>query len=213
MDRNSNGKHQISDSEREAFKKALTIHYSGKGRIVDAFAEVEAGLIDRYYRRKKKHPHETAAIEAEARADAEEKLSAEMQAFQAEQFTWSVEIQRKAVKALENALAHLGRIASGQPYQVRDEATGELKMVKVYPRDSIQAARFILDLARNGVLPRGFMLRSLVAEKPEPEYRPPLAVVLGVRTDFSSVSAVTPDGRRVTVTRDQERDIIESEDE
>ena len=42
----------ISDDERDAFKKALVIYYSGNGPIAKAFAQVEPGLIDRYYRRR-----------------------------------------------------------------------------------------------------------------------------------------------------------------
>jgi hypothetical protein len=97
---NSTEQRHISDHEREAFKKALTIYYSGSGRIVDAFAEVEPGLIDRYYRRKKVYPQEIEAIETEARADAKERIKSELTVFEAQQLHASLRIQRQGPRRL-----------------------------------------------------------------------------------------------------------------
>ena len=57
--------HNISDTERAALKRALTAYYIGNGRIAEVFAQVEPGLIDRYYRRKKAFPAEMAEIDKE----------------------------------------------------------------------------------------------------------------------------------------------------
>jgi hypothetical protein len=75
MDNKPCGGHNTQDHERDAFKQALTIYYTVGGRIVDAFAQVESGLIDRYYRRKKKYPDEIQAIGDEAQAAAQQELS------------------------------------------------------------------------------------------------------------------------------------------
>ena len=58
----------ISDDERKAFRKALELHYGQETLMNDAFDQVEPGLIDRYYRRKKTYPEEIEAVNREARA-------------------------------------------------------------------------------------------------------------------------------------------------
>ncbi len=61
---------KISGSERDSFEQALTIYCSVGGPTTEAFAQVERGLIDRYYRRKKAFPEEMAEIDRKARAAA-----------------------------------------------------------------------------------------------------------------------------------------------
>jgi hypothetical protein len=65
----------ISDDEREGFCRALELHYGRGMRMNDAFDQVEPGLIDRYYRRRKSYPEEIEAVSREARAAAMRELS------------------------------------------------------------------------------------------------------------------------------------------
>jgi hypothetical protein len=71
MYNNSSGPKNIADEERADFKEALTIYYSVSGPIGEAFKRVAPGLIDRYYRRKKRFPEEIEQIDAEALAAAQ----------------------------------------------------------------------------------------------------------------------------------------------
>jgi len=85
MDTTFGNQQNIPDDERDAFIEALTAHYSGVSPIRKAFHPVEPGLIDRYYRRKKKYPDEMAEIEQEAAAKARQERSIHQLAFEARQ--------------------------------------------------------------------------------------------------------------------------------
>ena len=91
----SDNGHNISDAEHSAFKEALTAYYMGNGRIADVFADVEPGLIDRYYRRKKAFTAEMAQIEREARNEARKERSFEREGFEArqERMSWELEVR------------------------------------------------------------------------------------------------------------------------
>ena len=195
----------ISDEERDAFVEALTLYYTQGPPITAAFAQVEAGLIDRYYRRKKKHPLEIERINREARAAAWWQRSGEELAFEAEQVRRSHEIQRDAMEALERALPELARIARGEPSYLWDPATGEERVVIVYPRDQISAARLLQSIARGGVLPEGYetpevempvVAEEAVAGSGEADLS--MLELLGVATRFSTLTARMPDGRTYT---------------
>ena len=194
----------ISDEERDAFVEALTLYYTQGPPITAAFAQVEAGLIDRYYRRKKKHPLEIERINREARAAAWWQRSGEELAFEAEQVRRSHEIQRDAMEALERALPELARIARGEPSYLWDPATGEERVVIVYPRDQIGAARLLQSIARGGVLPEGYespefavpVVEETMVESREVDLS--MLDLLGVTTAFSTLTARMPDGRTYT---------------
>ena len=94
----------ISDDERDAFKKALVIYYSGNGPIARAFAQVEPGLIDRYYRHKKKYADEIEEIDAEARAVVQRERSEADFAFTFGQIASSMEVRLKLVNTLVAAM-------------------------------------------------------------------------------------------------------------
>jgi hypothetical protein len=135
MNANANGLTKtISEDEREAFRKALELHYGQGMRMNDAFGQVEAGLIDRYYRRRKKYPEEVEAVNREARAAAMRKLSGDQMAFEARQIRESWRIQRAAIEMMDQALRALERIVRGEPWVV------EGKTIIPYPRDRIAAA-------------------------------------------------------------------------
>jgi hypothetical protein len=72
----------VSDDEQQAFCKALELHYGQGLRMNDAFDQVEPGLIDRYYRRRKSCPAEIEAVNREARAAVMRELSGDQLAFE-----------------------------------------------------------------------------------------------------------------------------------
>jgi hypothetical protein len=94
------GPRNISDDERAALKKALTIYYSEGCPISDAFARLGSGLIDRPHRRKKKHPEEIEEIDAEAQVSALKSRSSQQVVLDAELQRKSWELQRQAAEAL-----------------------------------------------------------------------------------------------------------------
>jgi hypothetical protein len=197
----------ISDDEREAFRKALELHYGQGMRMNDAFDQVEPGLIDRYYRRRKNYPEEIEAINREARAAVMRELSGDQLAFEARQIRESWEIQRTAIEYPKEALSALERIARGEPWIV------EGKTIIPYPRDRIAAANLMREIARNGVMPEGYARRRKMVgadkgEKPEPKKQ--LIPLLGVEPNFSRVTVSTPDGAEYTAEVKQE-DVIEVE--
>ena len=82
----------ISDKEREAFYKALLLYYTQGPPITKAFDQVEAGLIDRYYRRKKRYPDEIRRIDRRARRMAASELAGEQLAADSRAIRYSGEI-------------------------------------------------------------------------------------------------------------------------
>jgi hypothetical protein len=105
---------------RDAFKKALVIYYSGETRIADAFAQVEPGLVDRYYRRKKKYPNEIERINAAARAIAMTERSSEQFAAESWKLEEWVELERRAIELVMRGLPELIRIIKGESKQACD---------------------------------------------------------------------------------------------
>lgn len=201
----NNGKNYISDEERAAFKEALTIYYSGKCRIVDAFAQVEPGLLDRYYRRKKKYPDEIERIDAEVRAAVREEQSSEQLAHEMRQWNASVEIQDLVGEGIKKVIDELLGIVEGEPKVVYIEETGKRKTIIPYPRDRINAARLLLDIMRNGLLPKGFQLSSVSDVQKERRYEAVSRLdLIGVSPNFTTISAQKPNGEWITATIDDE---------
>jgi hypothetical protein len=201
MNANANGVTKIPNSERDAFRHALELYYTQGPPIAAAFDQVEAGLIDRYYRRKKKHPDEIERIDHEARVIAQREVSGE-------QLIVSREIQHAAVDNLLELLPVLDGIARGEPRVV------DGKTVITYPRDMIAAMSVLCSIARNGVTPESYaratrMLRGTDREEKE-EPREPMIPVLGVNTNFSRVTAVAPDGTEI-VAELKRGDVLEAE--
>jgi hypothetical protein len=100
---------------------------------------VERGLIDRYYRRRKRYPDEIAEIEREALGAAGKERSSEQLAFEARQERLSWEMQENATAIVVETIAELKRIASGEPRVVRDEGKQQERVLIPYPRDKIAA--------------------------------------------------------------------------
>ena len=55
MNANTGTRKKISEAEWEVFRQALVSYYVEGPPITRAFDEVEPGLIDRYYRRRKNY--------------------------------------------------------------------------------------------------------------------------------------------------------------
>jgi hypothetical protein len=194
----------ISDDERKAFYEALVRYYTQGPSITDAFNQVEAGLIDRYYRRKKRFPDEIKRIDREARMMAMSEIAGDKLAADSQAIRFSAEVQREAREWLVKALPHLASIALGE-VQVVDlgqkdkDGNPVLKRVIPYPRDSIAAASVLLDIARTGVQPKGYRLPGVELEVEEVEEpRTPMIPVLGIGTNFTSITATKPDGTKFT---------------
>jgi hypothetical protein len=207
--------HNISDTERAAFKKALAIYYTRGGPIADAFAQVEPGLVDRYYRRKKAYPDEMADIEREAQDEARGERSFERLGFEARQERLSWEMQESASEVALELIDELVRIAKGEPRVV--EITGgdgfvEYKSSIPYPRDQIAAAKALLDIARYGLLPANWKPTNSPGEQKENE-RVGLMPLFSGNTAFKTISAVTPDGKIITATVDDPEIVVTEPDD
>jgi hypothetical protein len=193
----------IPDHEREAFYEALLRYYTQGPPITDAFDQVEAGLIDRYYRRKKRFPEEIKRIDRQARRMAMSEIAGDKLAADSQAIRYSAEVQREAREWLMKALPHLASIALGE-VQVVDlgqkdkDGNPVLKRIIPYPRDSIAAASVLLDIARTGVQPKRFRMASVEPDVEEEEPKKPMIPVLGVGADFTRVTATRPDGTEFT---------------
>jgi hypothetical protein len=193
----------ISHNEREAFYEALSLYYTQGPPITRAFDQVEAGLIDRYYRRKKSFPDEIRRIDREARRMATEEIAGDQQAAAARAMRHSHEIQRRAREMLIKALPHIASIALGevQVYEtgeVDKDGKPKVKRMVPYPRDILAAIKVVQDLARYGVLPKGYSPPSLEAEMEEEKPKGPMIPFLGIGSDFRKVTATMPDGTEVS---------------
>jgi hypothetical protein len=193
----------ISDDERKAFFEALLRYYTQGPPITDAFNQVEAGLIDRYYRRKKAFPDEIKRIDREARRMATAEIAGDKLAADSQAIRFSAVVQREAREALMAALPHLASIARGEVFVVdlgeKDrDGNPVLKRIIPYPRDSIAAASVLLDIAREGVQPKRFRMASVEPDEEVEEPRQPMIPVLGIGADFTRVTATRPDGTEFT---------------
>jgi hypothetical protein len=194
----------ISDDERKAFYEALLRYYTQGPPITDAFNQVEAGLIDRYYRRKKAFPDEIKRIDREARRMAMSEIAGDRLAADSQAIRFSAEVQRQAREWLMKVLPHLASIACGEVYVVdlgeKDkDGNPVMKRIIPYPRDQIAAATVLLDIARTGVQPKGYRLPGMELEVEEVEEpRKPMIPVLGIGADFTRITATAPDGTEFT---------------
>ena len=144
MDANANAPTKnIPDYEREAFYEALLRYYTQGPPITKAFDQVEAGLIDRYYRRKKAFPDEIKRIDREARRMATAEIAGDKLAADSQAIRFSAVVQRQAREALMAALPHLASIARGEVFVVdlgEKDGNPVLKRIIPYPRDVVAAA-------------------------------------------------------------------------
>jgi hypothetical protein len=191
-------KNEIAEEEREAFKQALVLYYTQGPPIAKAFDQVEAGLIDRYYRRRKEHPEEIEKIDLTARAKAFQETLGERIAFEAWQFRQSREIQLRTAEILKEAISELERIIRGGPRTVGD------KTVIPYPRDVIAAIRLLVDIAREGIAPKQRMDAVLQAyeesQRQEEKKGLELPLNFGISANFGTLTAIRPDGTRFSTS-------------
>jgi hypothetical protein len=189
----------------------------GNGRIAEVFAQVEPGLIDRYYGRKKAFPAEIAVIEREARDEARKERSFEREGFEAQQERMSWRLEERAGKALLEHLPELLRIARGEPrvVEVPDGDGGMMqKTIIPYPRDQIAACKVLLDIARNGILPQGYWARTAsAAEDKQDANTGRLMPIFGGNTSFSRIEGTAPDGTKLVINVDGDKDAITGADD
>ena len=200
MDTNANTPTKnISDDERKAFYEALVRYYTQGPPITKAFDQVEPGLIDRYYRRKKRFPDEIKRIDREARRMATSELAGDKLAADSQAIRFSAVIQREAREAPMEALPHLASIARGEVFVVDlgdqdKDGNPVLKRIIPYPRDVVAAVSVLLEIARSGVQPQHYRLSAVELEVEEEEPQKPMIPVLGVGADFTQITATRPDG-------------------
>jgi hypothetical protein len=193
----------ISDDERKAFYEALLLYYTQGPPITKAFDQVEPGLIDRYYRRKKRFPEEIKRIDREARRVATAEIAGDKLAADSQAIRYSAEVQRQAREWLMKALPHLASIALGE-VQVVDpggkdkDGNPVTKLIIPYHRDVVAAVSLLRDIARSGVQPQHYRLPAVESEVEEKEPEKPMIPVLGVGADFTRVTATRPDGTQFT---------------
>ena len=193
----------IPDHEREAFHEALLRYYTQGPPITEAFDQVEPGLIDRYYRRRKAFPEEIKRIDREARRMAASEIAGDKLAADSEAIRFSAVVQREAREALMAALPHLASITRGEVFVVdlgeKDrDGNPVTKRIIPYPRDIVAAASVLLDIARSGVQPQHYRLPSVEPEVEEEEPKKPMIPVLGIGADFTRITATRPDGTQFT---------------
>ena len=58
----------------------------------------------------------------------------------------------------------MGRITCGESWAVRDEVTGEEKVIRPHFRDQINAMRALVSVARGGALPEKYKRHEVVIE-------------------------------------------------
>ena len=207
MNANTGAGKKISEEEWGIFRQALVSYYVEGPPIIRAFDQVEPGLIDRYYRRRKNYPEEIERLNREARTLALLERSGDEIAFESEQIQMSQKIQRATVEQIKSTIPNLASIARGESRVVRDRYIGKEKVMIVYPRDQIDAIRLLQSLARGGVLPERYK-RVEVAESAQTTEPEPLLDLLGVSTNFTSLTTHAPDGRKFTATLEA-GDVIE----
>ena len=196
---------QLPDSEREAILKALVAYYMGAAHIADALNQTEGISKGTYYNRKEQYPDEIKQLHAEAKAIAMRERSADQIAFEARQVTISMEIQQEAWDIVKGSLPVLERIVPGKPYI----PTGSDKPIRVYPRDINEAFRILQSIGRSGVMPEGHAARARVTAGRKEETKPTVLPLLPVNSNFSSVTATTPDGTRFTAKVEREGEVVE----
>jgi len=218
MNVESGDKRNIPNDERQALIKALVSYYCGVGPIRTAFDPVEPGLIDRYYRRKKRYPDEMAEIEREAVAKARQERSIHRLAFEARQERASQLLREKAREIALEKLPALRAIALGGTREITvleynratDQYEERRKTVIIYPRDQIAAFKALMEAARHGVLREKPKL-SPSSRTQDTKDRGTLKSFLGASADFTEVAVTTASGRRVEISATQDGEVIEGE--
>ncbi len=201
---------QLPEKEREAILEALVKYYSGGAKIADALTETEGISKSTYYNRKEQFPDEMDKLHAEARAKVLSERSGAQLAFEARILDQSYVLQEAAAQALLKLVPVLERTARGEPRIV--SVGGKEKMIVPYPRDRVEATRLMMSIAKDGVMPEWLgRRRSVEAAKPPVESRVPMIPVLGISTNFSKVSATTPDGRVITATVERDGDVVDGD--
>ena len=199
---------QLTEKEREAILKALVSYYMG-AHIADALNQTDGISKGTYYNRKEQYPDEIKRLQAEAKAIAMRERSGDQIAFEARQVSASMKIQREAWDIVQGSLDRLRRIATGGTIEV----DGRDQPLVIYPRDSNEATRILIQVARGGVLPERYAVAPPIPAGRNEDKKPAMLPVLSVNPNFSSVTAITPDGRRFTATVQRDSEVVDGKAE
>jgi hypothetical protein len=93
-------------------------------------------------------------IEEEARKLTTRETRRELTAFDAETFVRSMEIQRRSLDRMGDIADRLAEIAMGATFEVtrmNDDGTESTKQIISYHRDSIDAAKVLVRIAKEGL--------------------------------------------------------------
>jgi len=206
---------EMRDGTRRGILDALTAYYKGDcPSYSDAFADTPGISRDTYYRYMREQPELIAEIDEEARALAAKSRGSVQLASDSMLLQESFAIQHQAADELHQAIAHIGRIARGEPSTLTLTNSKGKEYTKVsYPShaSAVNAFTALQNVARGGVLPEA--IARMVATVPQddaPDQGQQLLPMLGARTDFTEVTATTPDGTKFT-SRIDRGDIVEGE--
>ena len=200
---------RLPDREREAILKALVSYYLGAALIADALNQTDGISKGTYYNRKEQYPDEIKRLHAEAKAIAMRERSGRQIAFEAQQASISMEVQREPWDIVKGSIPVLERIVSGKLYIPE----GADKPVRVYPRDINEAFRILQSIGRSGVMPEGHAKRVPIPASGKDDKKPAMLPLLPVNANFSSVTATTPDGTRFTTKVDRDGEVVDGEAE
>ena len=114
-----------------------------------------------------------------------------------------MEIQRRATEGLHASIKTLARIARGE-HKVVETEDGKSKTILTRPRDQIAATRALLEIARDGIVPKG----SLVLQQNDKPSPPPPLPFPGL--NFTRVEATAPDGTTVVVEQPDESESVQT---
>lgn len=195
---------------RAGLVRALRRYYSGMG-FNESFADDTTPSKSSYYRLKGEYPSDIEVIEEEARQLALRDRDKEITAFDGELLDASVRIRRAATEGIEEIVPDLIAIAKGAVFtaKLRNSDGEEYERdIYCYPRDRVDAARLLMQVAQQGVVPE-LKARELVDDRVHGGTSS--FPVLGTPVDFTEVKLTKPDGETITVSRSSDGDVIDGE--
>jgi hypothetical protein len=197
-----------------AIHDALVRYYQGLDAKRDALDDHPGCSSSTYYRWRDSHPEIVHEIELSARREARDRVSNREAAFAAEQSEASRDIQRWAMRALQDTDVRSSLIATARgEIEVIERQDGDDKEIIPYPRDRMRAVEILQDLARGGALPEATAqyLHAEYHESSDDDEGTSLEDLgTGGNPNFREASGDTPDGRKVS-RRINDDDIIEGE--
>jgi hypothetical protein len=201
---------KLTEEQENAIFSALTMFYSGRVTTITAAFEQTSGCSKpTYYKYKERLPKEIALIDQRARQTALGMKSGKQLSFEARQVDASMKLQARAWEIVQGTMDRLQHVAEGGIIDVPDRD----KPIVIYPRDSNEATRILVQIARGGILPEHYAVAPPVpaSGNEEQERQPDMIPLLPVNANFTKVTATRPDGTKFTATVEKADDVIEGE--